>query len=495
MRARLGLLLVAAAALLATHRAEAEPVGSYFYLTPHGGYTFFSDKLLASDSSGVMDAVYSGARLGYQWRPWLAIEGAGGFSPTTLDLPGGADYDFWHASGSLVLTPWSGRIGGPFVFGGGGYSKLKPSAGEADLHFGTVEFGGGARVWLTDVVGLVVEARSLLSVPRSGLGESNLDEFIVGAGITLALGAAPRDTDGDGVSDRKDGCPDTPRGCKVDEKGCSLDADGDGVCDGLDQCPSTPKGCKVDAKGCPVDADGDGVCDGLDQCSDTPKGCKVDAKGCSLDADGDGICDGLDQCSDTARGCKVDEKGCPVDPDGDGVCDGLDRCPDTPKGLKVDGKGCPIEVIEKETELLDTGMIRLQNVNFETAKAGLLPGSLPTLDLVGTVLLKWPDLKIEVGGHTDSRGSAVANRKLSEARAKAVLDYLAQKFPALRPEQFTVRGYGKSKPLTPGKDSLSMAQNRRVEFRVLNQDVLKREVERRRLLQQGESPAPPDTTR
>ncbi|TMQ70776.1 MAG: OmpA family protein [Candidatus Eisenbacteria bacterium] len=170
-----------------------------------------------------------------------------------------------------------------------------------------------------------------------------------------------------------------------------------------------------------------------------------------------------------------------------------DKCPDTSPGLKVDAQGCPIEYMEKETELHDTGMIRLQNVNFETAKATVLPESYPVLDLVGQVLRKWPELRIEIGGHTDKRGGVKYNQKLSEARAKAVLEHLTQKYPDLKPEQFTTKGYGLSRPLVPNTSELNMAKNRRVEFVVLNRDVLKREVQRRRLLQKGE--ALPDTTK
>jgi OOP family OmpA-OmpF porin len=172
-----------------------------------------------------------------------------------------------------------------------------------------------------------------------------------------------------------------------------------------------------------------------------------------------------------------------MDSDGDGVYDGLDKCPGTAAGLKVDKDGCPIEVTEKETELLDTGMIRLNNVNFETAKADILPESYPVLNVVGTVLSKWPELKIEIGGHADSRGSVPYNQKLSEARANSVMNYLIKNFPALKSEQYTARGYGELKPLVPNTSALNMAKNRRVEFVVLNKDVLKKEVERRKLLQ------------
>jgi OOP family OmpA-OmpF porin len=61
---------------------------------------------------------------------------------------------------------------------------------------------------------------------------------------------AAADSDGDGVPDNKDKCPDTPVGVNVDVFGCPLDADRDGVADYLDQCPNTPMGATVDARGC-----------------------------------------------------------------------------------------------------------------------------------------------------------------------------------------------------------------------------------------------------
>ncbi len=501
MRHRLWFAPLALAALLAAGVAVAEPLGSHWEFTPFGGFTIFDGRLRFPGSNlPVTDDLHVGARLAWQSSSWIGLEAAGGFSPTTEDIPSGRDFDWMHASGNLVLSPAKGRWGGPYLFVGGGLSRAKPAAGDK-VETGTIEFGGGVKLWMTDNVGLRFEARDVSFKPLNNTGPSDhLHNIILGAGLTFALGGTPRDTDGDGVPDKTDKCPGTPTGARVDATGCPLDTDGDGVFDGLDQCEGTPKGATVDAKGCPSDADGDGVFDGLDACADTPKGATVDAKGCPSDADGDGVLDGLDQCPGTPRGATVDEKGCPKDSDGDGVFDGLDACPETPAGLKVDSKGCPIEVTERETELLDTGMIRLQNVNFETNKADILPDSYPTLDAVGTLLSRWQQLKLEIGGHTDARGSAAHNLKLSGARAESVRAYLTGKFPALGANQFTVRGYGKTKPIVPNTSELNWAKNRRVEFVVTNKDVLKKEIERRRLLQQNETTpaapvAPADSTK
>ncbi len=89
-----------------------------------------------------------------------------------------------------------------------------------------------------------------------------------------------------------------------------LDSDGDGVVDEVDQCPNTPRGITVDARGCPPDSDGDGVPDYLDRCPGTPPGVAVDKSGCPFDSDGDGVADHLDKCPNTPKGATVNEAGC-----------------------------------------------------------------------------------------------------------------------------------------------------------------------------------------
>ena len=143
-----------------------------------------------------------------------------------------------------------------------------------------------------------------------------------------------QDKDKDGVSDNDDLCPDVPGLARF--KGCP-DSDGDGIEDSKDKCPNA-KGSDL-FQGCP-DTDGDGVEDAIDKCAGTPKGVKVDAKGCAADTDGDGVLDADDKCGDTPPGTKVDASGCPADTDGDGVVDAADKCP-TIKG-DASNNGCPL---------------------------------------------------------------------------------------------------------------------------------------------------------
>ncbi|MBI4721020.1 MAG: OmpA family protein [Chitinivibrionia bacterium] len=230
-----------------------------------------------------------------------------------------------------------------------------------------------------------------------------------------------------------------------------------------------------------TDSDGDGVADSRDKCPDTPSGAVVDMNGCPLDSDGDGVYDGIDACPGTPKGASVDAKGCPMDSDGDGVYDGIDRCPNTPRDLKVDEFGCPIEKTEIETQLLDTGVIRAYNINFETDKADLKQESFKILDEIGTLLVQWPMLQIEIGGHTDSQGSDAYNQKLSEQRAQAVHDYLVKTFPKIESANLTTKGYGEGKSIASNTTAEGRAKNRRVEFTVLNQQTLKKEIEKRKL--------------
>jgi outer membrane protein OmpA-like peptidoglycan-associated protein len=486
-------LLSVAVAVLSAAPAFAQVAGHPLELS--GGAGLFSYDTRARVKAG---PAYNAA-LGWRWMPWMTLEGQATFGPSKQNFGGEADQNFMDAGLDLRwnLRPADGR-GVPYFLTGMGYGTSNAEGlTPAKLERGAPSLGLGVLWNLHDQrTYLRLQVRDIMFREREQLEFSN--HIAATIGLQHNWGGKVRDQDLDGVRDWLDQCPNTPIGAKVDARGCPIDSDRDSVFDGIDQCPNTPVGCTVDRKGCPTDADGDGVCDGLDTCPDTPKGATVDAKGCPSDSDGDGVLDGIDQCANTPKGAKVDDKGCPVDSDGDGVPDGIDQCPNTGAGLKVDATGCPIEVSEKETELLDTGVIRLRNINFDTGKATIKPESFPTLDDVGIVLQRFPSLKIEIGGHTDNRGGKKMNDALSQARATSVLNYLRQKFPTLDPGAFSARGYGYSQPLASNARESGRALNRRVEFKVQNPEALKIEREKRRFLKTDEplpTPAPVDTTR
>lgn len=263
------------------------------------------------------------------------------------------------------------------------------------------------------------------------------------------------------------------------------DADGDGVMDDKDRCPGTPRGAIVDENGCPNDSDGDGIADGIDRCPNTPRGAKVDGTGCPTDADKDGVDDGIDQCANTPRGATVDAKGCPTDADGDGVYDGIDKCPDTPRELAVDDKGCPIPVNEVGQQFIDGKSVAF-NIDFPSAKAEILPTSHASIERVGEVLSDWPDAKVEITGYTDSQGTEAFNKKLSKQRAESVKKYLVDNFPKIRPDNLTTQGNGESNPVGDNATAEGRAQNRRVQFTLMNASELGKETETMRYKRRGE---------
>ncbi|NLA23530.1 MAG: OmpA family protein, partial [Bacteroidales bacterium] len=231
------------------------------------------------------------------------------------------------------------------------------------------------------------------------------------------------------------------------------DSDGDGVADKFDKCPDTPKGIAVDENGCPHDRDGDGVPDYLDECPDVAG--LVALNGCP-DRDGDGIPDHLDECPDVAG--LAEFNGCP-DRDGDGIPDHLDRCPDVP-GIP-ENRGCP-EVKEETKKVFEQALTGIQ---FETGKDVIKRASFPILDKVVKVMEENPEYSLNICGHTDNIGNPDKNMDLSDRRAKSVKQYLIDK--GIEEKRMNAEGFGDTKPVEDNKTSQGRAKNRRVEFKVL----------------------------
>ena len=427
------------------------------------GGTFFDGDITGESKFNHVNETY-GVRGAYLWGDrfgWFAdytmtdVEFAhsGGFSFDLDELRTGMEF-FIHPAERRYRT---------FVAAGVGLMDMDFGFDSVDRTLASLGIGG--RWEIGDHGRARWEIRAEQSLDDDGLGGVDLTNIQALFGLGWGSGGDPADTDGDGVRDRKDNCPDTPRGATVDENGCPRDSDGDGVMDGIDKCPDTPDGAMVDAKGCPVDGDGDGVFDGLDKCPDTPRGATVDAKGCPKDSDGDGVLDGIDKCPDTPKGVKVDAKGCrvDVDSDGDGVVDRLDKCPNTPKGVKVDATGCPLA---KKLFQEEKASLVLEGVNFETNSAVLTAGSTAVLNKVVASLKAWPNVRVEVAGHTDSVGRAAYNKTLSEKRAESVRAFLAA--AGIGGSRLEANGYGEEMPIADNSTKAGKAANRRVELKKLN---------------------------
>ncbi|WP_070988977.1 OmpA family protein [Halofilum ochraceum] len=280
--------------------------------------------------------------------------------------------------------------------------------------------------------------------------------------ITLPAFAADPDTrgyvttrDGDVWMTRYGECWRSPYPAEEDQSefaekcGDVVDSDGDGVNDPDDQCPDTPEGVRVDDNGCALDSDGDGVTDVNDQCPGTPSGARVDANGCALDSDGDGVADHADSCPGTASGRPVDNSGCVLDSDGDGVADDRDQCPGTPEGAEVRDSGC--EVIDLEVE----------GGEFAVNSAELRPETERALqDTAASLKARGGVDRIEIIGYTDSQGSADYNRDLSRRRAEAVADYLADQ--GIDRDLMSVSGRGEADPVATNATAEGRARNRRV---------------------------------
>ena len=248
----------------------------------------------------------------------------------------------------------------------------------------------------------------------------------------------PGDRDGDGNPDDTDECPDDPEdidayedtdGCPEDE-----DIDGDGVRASADLCPTEAEDAdgRGDADGCPdPDDDFDGVPDIRDRCVIEPE-------------DRDGF---------------QDDDGCPdPDNDGDSILDPQDTCPDRP-GPAAEG-GCPR--VYENVEVTETAIRITQKVHFATDRAEILPDSYALLNTVAQVLEDYPQITVEVQGHTDSRGSDRHNLRLSDARANAVRAYLLAR--GIDAGRLSANGYGESRPIESNGTSAGRAANRRVEF-------------------------------
>ncbi|WP_029033117.1 OmpA family protein [Salinimicrobium terrae] len=321
----------------------------------------------------------------------------------------------------------------PIIGVGGGYTWLD------DEGFATLDGTVGLNFWISENFALSVQ-----TIYKHGFDENMNSHFQHAAGIKFALGG--KDTDGDGIYDKNDECPEV---AGLEQFNGCPDSDGDGIQDRLDECPNEAG--LAQYNGCP-DTDGDGVADPQDECP-TVAGLP-EMNGCP-DADGDGIRDSEDECPNEAG--PEENNGCPwEDMDNDGVLDKDDECPEV--AGTVANNGCPevtVAIIEELNEYSRT-------ILFDLNKATIRDDSEETIDAIAEIMMEYPTSDFHIGGHTDSTGSEEYNLQLSRERAESVREALVSE--GIDASRLTAEGYGEINPIATNNTAEGRQQNRRVEI-------------------------------
>ena len=367
-----------------------------------------------------------GGRLGLHFNRWIGLEAEVDATPTKTRNNATSMWIFGYR-GSVIVNLTNSYVFQPFILAG--YGGLTSLVSNTDVvgndTWGFLHAGLGAKVGLTPAIGLRLDGRILVPwtaldpvIPK-GNTRAPYDgpDFQVLVAAFLNFGVIQK--------------------VVIESSG---DRDGDGIPDNLDKCPDEPedKDGFQDEDGCPdLDNDGDGIPDALDKCPNEPE-------------DKDGF---------------QDEDGCPdPDNDNDGIPDARDKCPNEPETFNnyQDADGCPDEVPAAVKKF--TGVI--QGINFKTGSAEILAGSYVVLDRAVKVLQDYPEVNLEISGHTDSRGKADYNLDLSQRRADSVKTYFVQR--QIASGRLQAIGYGLTRPIADNKTSSGRGTNRRTEFRLIN---------------------------
>ena len=324
----------------------------------------------------------------------------------------------------------------PFTEAGGGYIVL--GDGES-FHF---TLGAGLAYWANENIGLSYQVNYKDAFELNGVAH-----FQHQLGVNIKFGGV--DTDGDGVYDKFDACPEV---AGLEEfQGCP-DTDGDGITDAEDACPK--RAGSIEMNGCP-DTDGDGLSDIEDACPNRPG--SVEMGGCP-DTDGDGINDKDDACPDQAG--PSENNGCPwPDADGDGVADKDDACPEL-AGIAANN-GCPELPQDVVSTLNEEGsMIRFK------AESAVIVGddSAAVIAKIKGILDSYPTYYFVVEGHASSDGSTGYNQKLSQERANAVQAALIA--AGADASRVSTIAFGEERPIGDNNTAKGRKVNRRVQFAV-----------------------------
>lgn len=324
----------------------------------------------------------------------------------------------------------------PFTEVGGGYLLLDDE--------GSFQFilGAGLAYWANDNIGLSYQVNY-----KEAFELGAVSHFQHQLGVNIKFGGI--DTDGDGVYDKFDACPEV---AGLEEfQGCP-DTDGDGITDAEDTCPK--RAGSKEMNGCP-DTDGDGLSDIEDACPN--RAGSVEMGGCP-DTDSDGINDKDDTCPEVAG--PAENQGCPwPDTDGDGIPNKDDACPEL-SGV-ASNNGCP----ELPQDVVETLNVEGLMIRFKAESAVIIgDDSQAVITKIKGILDSYPSYGFAVEGHASSDGSKAYNLKLSQDRANAVQAALVTAGVVV--DRISTEAYGEDKPIANNNTSKGRKANRRVQFSV-----------------------------
>jgi len=356
------------------------------------------------------------------------------------------DFKYTSLDGIVKYNLTNGKIT-PYLFAGYGLSRFSDGIEKEGIfpsaESGRTTLGGiGVNIPINDKlnINLSTSYRKSLEINDS----FNHLQHIVGLSYIFGSG----DADKDGVSDKKDECPNIP-GLK-EYNGCP-DSDGDTIIDKEDKCPEIPG--TLEFNGC-LDSDADGISDPDDECPEIPG--IIEFNGCP-DSDGDGVSDPNDGCLDELG--PIENSGCPwPDADGDGVPDKDDLCIDE-LGTLINN-GCP----ELSSEIMETLNQFGSRINF-AANSNKIYGkkNFEVLNNIVKVLNKNSEGGLIIEGYSSSDGEEKYNIELSIMRAESIRDYLVKQ--GVSSERIEVLGLGEVKPISDNDSPEGRASNRRVQFK------------------------------
>ena len=378
-------------------------LGVFWRASNHGLF----DRSLGMQPSTPSGAFDVGFRLEYLPIPYIGVGFEGGGMPTRSASELNAKAGFYSVRGHVVASlPY--RLA-PTLVVGGGLLGLRSSS-SAILNGGSPAFhwGPGLKFYVNDWIALRLDGRHMVTGSSIDGNRSHHGELLVGAEVTLRL----------------------TKWVGSEYRAKRSDRDEDTIADYYDECPSEygegENGCPLDR-----DSDKDGIKDSRDKC---PKEWGDGSDGCPIpDKDGDGILDPNDSCEDEAE-----------------IFNGID-----------DKDGCPDELPAEVKEFEGV----LEGIYFDSGKSTIRSKSKPLLQKVAKLLLKYPDLRVEISGHTDTVGDEADNVKLSQARADAVKTWLVEQ--GIDAGRINTRGAGPGEPIADNKSKKGRAKNRRIEFKVL----------------------------